>query len=347
RPRTMERVQERSGGEALLKSLYESSSILMGIVDLMLDDRIIHVYDNPATIDFFSVEDTAERSAESLGAPDVAIREWVRHYRTAERERRPVHFEYEHPAPQGPLWLSATVALIGRSGPERTRFSYIAENITKRKRAEEALSRSENDLRDSFKNMRRTLGAVVQTIALMIESRDPYTAGHQRRVSDLARAIGDEMQLTKKTVEGLRMAGVIHDLGKIHIPAEILSKPGKLTSIEVEIVHNHSQAGFDILSPIDFPWPIAEIVLQHHERLDGGGYPHGLMDDEILPEARILAVADVVEAIASHRPYRPSLGIGAAMYEIEKGRGTRYDADAVGACLRLFRENDHRLRRDA
>ena len=186
--------------------------------------------------------------------------------------------------------------------------------------------------------MQQSLEQSIQAIAATLESRDPYTAGHQRRVAELATAIAQEMNLPEKQIQGIRFAAVIHDLGKIHIPAEILSKPGKLNEIEYKFIQMHPQSGYDILKNIKFPWPIADIILQHHEKLDGSGYPQGLTGDKILLESKIVCVADVVEAISSHRPYRPSLGIQAALDEIRRGRGSVYDETVVDACLRLFKE---------
>jgi PAS domain S-box-containing protein len=197
--------------------------------------------------------------------------------------------------------------------------------------------------RRSVERIRTALGGTVQALAVTVESRDPYTAGHQRRVADLARAIATEMNLPIDIIDGIRMAAAIHDLGKVSVPAEILSKPTKLKKTEFDLIKEHSQSGYDILKDIDFPWPIARIVLEHHERMNGSGYPNGLAGDNILMESRIIAVADVVEAMGSHRPYRPSLGIEAALEEIEKNRGTFYDKAVVDACLRLFREKGFKL----
>jgi PAS domain S-box-containing protein len=204
-------------------------------------------------------------------------------------------------------------------------------DITERNKAEEKL-------RETLSDLRKALGGTIQVLSATTEKRDPYTAGHQRRVADLARAIGQEMGLAAEWVEGLRTAGSIHDIGKVSIPAEILSKPTRLTEIEYKLIQSHSQVGHDILRDIDFSWPLADIVLQHHERMNGSGYPQGLKGENILLEARILAVSDVVEAMASHRPYRPALGIAAALEEIEKNKGILYDPDVVSACLTLFRE---------
>jgi HD-GYP domain-containing protein (c-di-GMP phosphodiesterase class II) len=169
--------------------------------------------------------------------------------------------------------------------------------------------------------------------------RDPYTAGHQQRVARLAVAMASALHLSDDQIEGLYLAGIVHDVGKIDIPAEILSKPGTLHKLQYLLIQAHAEAGYDILKGIDFPWPIAEMVRQHHERLDGSGYPQGLKAEAILPEAKILAVADVVEAMMSHRPYRASLGIETALAEIEDGKGRLYDPAAVEACVALFREN--------
>ncbi len=187
--------------------------------------------------------------------------------------------------------------------------------------------------------LRQSMEQSIQTIAATVEARDPYTAGHQKRVSELAKAIAHEMGLTEDQVNGIHFAAIIHDLGKIRVPAEILSKPGKLTKIEFALIQQHPQEGYDILKNVQFPWPIADIILQHHEKLDGTGYPQGLKGDQILLESRILTVADVVEAMSSHRPYRAALGIGPALDEIRRGRDTEYDPVAVDVCLKLFDEN--------
>ena len=183
----------------------------------------------------------------------------------------------------------------------------------------------------------------VEVATIITEMRDPYTARHERRVSLLAGSIGAELGLDKIQQEGLRVAGALHDVGMISIPTEILSRPGKLSRVELELVRAHAQASHDVLCGMEWPWPIAAAALQHHERLDGSGYPQGLNGNAICLEARILAVADVVEAMSSHRPYRPSLGIDRALAEIENGRDTKYDAQVVDACLHLFRNSGYTL----
>lgn len=197
--------------------------------------------------------------------------------------------------------------------------------------------KSENRIHESLKLLRKAMGGVIQAIAFTVEKKDPYTAGHQRKVANIARFIANRMNLSQDIIEGIRMAGVIHDLGKISIPAEILSKPGKITEAEFNLIKSHPQIGYDILKNIDFPWPVAEIVYQHHEHLDGSGYPRGLKEGGILMESKIIAVADVIEAMASHRPYRPSLGIEMALQEIAAHEGTFYDTEVVRTCITIFR----------
>jgi len=225
--------------------------------------------------------------------------------------------------------IQASVALLKDAGGKAIGFRGIVRDITELKQMDKARQ-------ESLIQLRKSLEATIHAMAVTVETRDPYTAGHQRRVADLAHAIARELNLDQSRLDGLRMASTIHDLGKISIPSEILTKPTKLTNIEYEIVRTHSQAGYDILKDIEFPWPIARIVLEHHERIDGSGYPYHLKGDDILLESKILTVADVVEAMASHRPYRPSLGIGPALDEIAKNRGILYEADIVDICLKLF-----------
>lgn len=199
-------------------------------------------------------------------------------------------------------------------------------------------NQAEERLQHSLEKLRRAMEGIVQAMAVTVEKRDPYTAGHQRRVANLACAIAKEMGLSADQIDGIRMAGLIHDLGKIAVPAEILSKPTRLTDIEFSLIKTHAQAGYEMLDTIDFPWPIAQMVHQHHERIDGSGYPKGLSGEDILVEARILGVADVVEAIASHRPYRPARGIDKALDEISQNKSTLYDPEVVNACLKVLSE---------
>jgi HD-GYP domain-containing protein (c-di-GMP phosphodiesterase class II) len=196
----------------------------------------------------------------------------------------------------------------------------------------------QRELQQSLDHLKKIIGGSVMAIAMTVEKRDPYTYGHQQRVAELARAIGVEMGLSPDQVEGLAIASAIHDIGKISLPAEILTKPSHLSSLEMSLIQAHSQAGYDILKSVDFPWPVAQIVLQHHERLNGTGYPQGLSGEGILKEARIVGVADVVETMSSHRPYRPSMGVDKALEEISAKKGILYDPEAVDACLTLIEE---------
>jgi PAS domain S-box-containing protein len=254
---------------------------------------------------------------------------------------------------KGERWESVEIPILRKDGDIRTvlwnsanifaedgtiLIATIAQgyDITERKQAEK-------QLKQTLESLRKAVGTTIQVVVSAVETRDPYTAGHQFRSADLARAIATEMGLPKDKIEGIRIAGSIHDIGKLSIPTEILSKPSKLSEIEFSLIKEHARKGFEILKDVESPWPLAEIVYQHHERMDGSGYPRKLKGDDILIEARILSVADVVEAMASHRPYRPALGLNAALEEIKNNKGTLYDADAVGACLRLFREKGFQL----
>ncbi|MDH2917042.1 MAG: response regulator, partial [Gallionella sp.] len=210
-----------------------------------------------------------------------------------------------------------------------------------RNQLEDLVKERTAQLMDSEKKLRASLIDSITALAAIVEMRDPYTSGHQRRVAHLAIAIAKELQMPAEQIEGIHLAGVVHDIGKIQIPAEILSKPGHLTKMEFELVKQHAQSGYEILKSIDFPWPIAQIVQQHHERLDGSGYPQALGSAQILIESKIVAVADVVESMMSHRPYRPGLGIDAALEEIELNKGKLFDPLVVDACTKLFKERGY------
>jgi PAS domain S-box-containing protein len=284
------------------------------------------------------------------------------------------HFEFKASGPREPIFKSSFVPIKNKSGSVE-KLMGITEDITERKLAEEALQKvhddlesqvtlrtaelskanellqadiverrkAEEELKQTLEILRKSVGTTIQVMVSAVEMRDPYTAGHQIRTADLARAIATEMGLPKDKIDGIRMAGSIHDIGKLSIPAEILSKPTKLTNIEFSLIKEHPQIGYDMMKDVESPWPLAQIVYQHHERMDGSGYPRNLKGDEILLEARIMAVADVVEAMASHRPYRAALGIEAALEEIKKNKGIFYDNTVANACLRLFREKGYKL----
>jgi PAS domain S-box-containing protein/putative nucleotidyltransferase with HDIG domain len=240
------------------------------------------------------------------------------------------HFETVHRRKDGTTY-DVEISTNGAVIAGQKLIFCVCRDITERKRAE-------RELKNSFAALQQSLEETVNVLASATEVKDPYTAGHQQRVRQLAVAIATEMSLPLKTIAAIRVAGVLHDVGKLSIPSEILSKPGKLNDFEYNLVKTHAQTGYDILKNVNFPWPVANIILQHHERLDGSGYPAGLTEADILIEARIIAVADVVEAMSSHRPYRPMLGTDKAMEEIQQNSGKLYDADVVNACVRLFRE---------
>ena len=265
---------------------------------------------------------------------DILNGEYVLPSHETLKEGRAIPYEMLIPCKDGsPCWLEVSEVPIRDENGNTTAIECIFHNISERKKAELGLHAS-------VEKLRKALAGTIQAMALTVETRDAYTAGHQRRVTNLARSIAQEMGMNENDVDGLRMAGVIHDLGKISVPAEILSKPGKLTNLEFDLIKIHPQTGFDILKNIDFQWPIAQIVLQHHERLDGSGYPHGLHSEDILQEAKILAVSDVVEAMSSHRPYRATLGIDMALEEITTNKNILYDADIVDTAVDLFTNKD-------
>ncbi len=240
---------------------------------------------------------------------------------------------------QGLLWLDLRLG----AGRESTLLFFL-EGIANVLAGIIERRRVESELKRSLGRLRKAMEATVELMALTVETRDPYTASHQRRVASLARDMAREMRLPADRVEAIRMAGVVHDLGKLSVPAEILSKPGKLTSIEFSLIKTHPQVGHDMLGMVELPWPLAGLVLQHHERLDGSGYPNGVKGDQIAIEARVLSVADVVEAIASHRPYRPALGTDKALRHVLEERGRLYDPAVVDACMRVFQDEDFEFR---
>ncbi len=225
-------------------------------------------------------------------------------------------------------WLVTASTILDRGG----KFIGLLEKVSNAG----TLGKVQDELRHSQERIRKTMGAIIQAMSLTIEKRDPYTAGHQRRVAKLCRAIATELGFGWDRIQGLRMAAAIHDFGKILVPAGILNKPGPMSEPEMAIIRMHPCTAFEILKGIQFPWPLAEIIYQHHERLDGSGYPRQLRGEEILLEARILSVADVVEAMSTFRPYRPTIGIDAALQEIRRQRGIQFDARIVDACILLL-----------
>jgi PAS domain S-box-containing protein/putative nucleotidyltransferase with HDIG domain len=293
----------------------------------------LHVYVNKKFIEMFGFE----KPEDLLGKPASIIahpedREMLMEMNLKRQKEKNVSHKYEFRGLHKDgttLFIEVSATAFYHRGEQHSLA--VLRDITGRKKAEEELA-------EVAERLRKSLAGTLQAMAHTVEMRDPYTAGHEKRVSALARSIAQEMGLSNAVTDTIRMAASVHDVGKMSVPAEILSKPSRLLEIEMNLIKIHSQAGYDILKDSELPYPIAEIVLQHHERLDGSGYPQGLKGDEILLEAQIISIADVVEAMASHRPYRPALGIDIALEEIEKNKGIFYNAGVVKACLRLFRE---------
>ncbi len=317
------RRSEREATETLtlLNSIEASAPVGFKLVDR--DLRIVRINETLSRIQGHSADEDLGRTVAEVVAPEL----WLQ---LEDVYRRGLEGE-------STCNLEVTMQSLNGAGPRHYLASYypvwaggeiigvgnVVIDITARKKAEDAVAHS--------------VAAMVETIARTVEYRDPYTAGHQRRTGDIAGAIASEMGLDQNTIEGIRTAASIHDIGKIAIPAEILSKPGRLSVPEFELVKVHAEAGYDIVAGADFPWPVPEMIRQHHERLDGSGYPRRLQGEQILLGARIIAVADTVEAMTSHRPYRPGLGIDQALAKIGEDRGTRLDAHVVDACLRAYR----------
>ncbi len=324
-----ENITERKQVEKDYRSIFEN--VQEGVFRSTPEGKIILA--NEAMANMFGYDSPAEIMADIT---DAALQLYAhpedRAKMKAIMEEQNVVRNYEiqfHRKDGSAFWASATMKAI-RNGKDRILyFEGILEDITERKQ--------------NIARLRKTLGGAVQAIASLVETRDPYTAGHQRRVADLARAIAAEMGLSGDQIDGIRIAGTIHDLGKISVPSEILTIPRKLTALEYSLIKNHPQSGYDILKDIEFPWPIARMIVEHHERINGSGYPNGLRGEDLLIESKILSVADVVEAMANHRPYRPALGIDAALAEINANRGILYDPEVVDACLRLFRDKGYQI----
>jgi PAS domain S-box-containing protein/putative nucleotidyltransferase with HDIG domain len=293
---------------------------------LSFNQRFVDLWDiPPGVIETKSDECVLRSVMDKLASPEEFISKVKHLYEVRDEISRDEIFLKD-----GRVFDRYSAPMFDTDGKYYGRVWYFRD-ITDRKRAEE-------NLKETAEKLRNSLIGTIQAMSSMVEMRDPYTAGHERRVSSLARAIAREMGLPNDTVDNIRMAGIIHDIGKISVPTEILSKPGKLSDMEFSLIKIHSQTGYDILKGVGLPYPVAEMVLQHHERLDGSGYPQGLKNGQILLESQIISVADVIEAIASHRPYRPALGIDVALEEIEKNKGILYYAGVVDICVKLFRE---------
>ena len=305
---------------------------ILDIVTILNDDGIIH-YESPSIAQVLGYE-PAELIGKSFFEfihPDDVL-DVISIFNSGMRIpgcTASLEFRFQH---KDSSWRTLEVLarhLLGT--PVTAGIVLSSRDITERKRAEE-------ELRQSFEKLQETLETVLAALAVITEKRDPYVVGHQQRVTRLACAIAGEMGLPEERIKGIRVAGMLHDIGKVNTLAEVLSKPSKLTEVELAMVKTHAQDGFDLLKTAEFSWPVARILLQHHERIDGSGYPEGLVGESILLEARILGVADVVEAMVSHRSYRSAFDIDKALEEILRKKGLLYDPEVVDACLKLFTE---------
>jgi PAS domain S-box-containing protein/putative nucleotidyltransferase with HDIG domain len=325
------------------KSLLESEQRFRGLVEQSLSGIYIiqdgkYVYANPRLAEilgFTSENDLVGKSITHFIVPEDRDTVTTQLHNLMNRKSSHIAFEARVKRSDGELVdIGVHGALASHLG--RPAAIGLVQDVTDKKRAEEQLN-------TYVEKLQASLMQTVEVANILSEMRDPYTSGHERRVAEIAVAIGRELELDEQQLEGLRVAGYLHDIGKINIPSEILAKPSKLTELEYEIIKGHPEAGFNVLKDVDFPWPVAQVARHHHERINGSGYPDGLKGDEIILEAKITAVADVVEAMGSHRPYRPGLGIEPALEEIERGKGTLYDPRVAEACLRLFREKGYSL----
>lgn len=333
----MRDITDRKRSEQLLKESEERNrTILRSAMDgIWIEDihgRLLDVNDAYCRMSGYTEQELLGMPISDLEAVESAadVEEHIKNIIAWGEDR----FETRQRRKDGSIYdVEASTIYIPDGGGRIVAF---LRDITDRKRSEEELLRTAENLNNS-------LAGTIRAMSRIVDLRDPYTAGHQKRMADLAGTIAAEMGMDKERVDFIRLAGSIHDIGKISVPAEILSKPAKLSETELNLVRIHPQAGYDMLKDVDFPWPIADVILQHHERVDGSGYPNGLKGDEMLAEARILAVADVVESMVSHRPYRATLGLDSALEEIEKNRGVLYDQEVVDACLDLFRHKGYQL----
>jgi len=328
--------EERKQAEENLKNIKDELEMLLDSVPAIIfykdiEGRIIRA--NKALADSLKVpiKDIVGKTTEELFPKEQAenMRKDDKEVMISGKSKRNIIQPYT--TPDGIRYLISDKVPYRDKEGKVTGVIGLAKDITVQKKSEE-------ELQQSYQRLKKTMDAAIDTMSRIIEAKDPYTSNHQHRVCQLAVPLARELHLTEDRVEGIRIASLIHDIGKIGLPTEILSKPGKLTDIEFSLIKDHSQIGYDILKSIEFSYPIAEIVLQHHERLNSSGYPNNLKGDEILLEAKIIGVADVVEAMSSFRPYRPALGIDAALEEISKNKGILYDPEVVDACIKLFKE---------
>jgi len=335
-------ITERKQAEENVKNAKDELQMILDSVPAIIfykdtESRIIRANKTLANSLKMPVKDIVGKTTEELFPKGQAekMRKDDREVIISGKPKRDIIQPYD--TPEGTRWVITDKMPYKDKEGKITGIISLSKDITVQRK-------SEQELKQTYQSLKKTMDATIDTMSNIIEAKDPYTAGHQRRVCQLAIRIAQELNLPKDKIEGIRIASLIHDVGKISLPTEILSKPTTLTDIEFSLIKNHSQTGYDILKSIDFSLPIASIVLQHHERINGTGYPNNLKGDKILLEARILGVVDVVEAMSSHRPYRPALGIDKALEEISQNKCTLYDPVIVDTCLRIFKENEFKFK---
>jgi len=331
-------LQDITEHKRVEEALKESEQLYRSLFDNMLNGfaycRMLFEQDQPRDFIYLAVNSafetqtglknvTGRKVSEVIPGIYETNRELIEVYGRVALTGKPEMFE-TYVSALG-MWFSVSVY-----SPQKEYFVVVFDVITERKLSKEKLLKS-------YESLQKTLNDAINTMVKIVEMRDPYTAGHQQKVADLATAIAGEMQLEETRIEQLRTAALIHDIGKMYIPSDILSKPGRLSEIEFNLIKTHARYGYEIVKGMDFPGAVAQAVLQHHERLDGSGYPGGIKGEDTLLESKILVVADVIEAMASHRPYRPALGVDKALEEVSKNRGKLYDPDVVDVCLELFK----------
>jgi PAS domain S-box-containing protein len=329
-------ITERKKAEQNIKSAKDALQMIMDSVPAIIfykdtEGRIIRANKTLADSLKVPVKDIVGKTTEELFPKEQAenMRKDDQEVIISGKPKRDIIEPYD--TSEGTRWaISDKIPYKDKEG-KVTGVIDLSKDITVQRKAEQ-------ELKQAYQKLKKTMDATIDTMSRIIEAKDPYTSGHQHRVCQLAVPLARDLGLSPDKIEGIRISSLIHDIGKIGLPAAILNKPSKLTDIEFSLIKSHSQLGYDILKSIDFSYPIANIVLQHHEKIDGSGYPNHLKGDEILLEAKIICVADVVEAMSSHRPYRPAFGIDVVLKEITKNRGTLYDPKVVDACLRLFKE---------
>jgi PAS domain S-box-containing protein len=303
---------------------------------IIRDGNILYANEGFAKVMDYHAEELIGKSIKEFIAPEYLALVTDRNAQRMKGGHVPSEYDFSLVKKDGVTRVDALINLTAINYEGGLAVMGVSKDIAERRKAEEKLD-------ELLINLRKSIKTTIQVLGMASEVRDPYTAVHQKRVSNLALAIAKEKGLPTDKIEGIRMASSIHDIGKISVPSDILSKPTQLNNIEISMIKEHSHDGYEMLKHVYSPWPLAEIVHQHHERMNGAGYPRNLKGNEILMEARILAVADVVEAMATHRPYRASLGLDAALKEIETNKGILYDNSVANACLRLFREKGYQL----